>query len=145
MANVEAVTHLEKARELLEALPDRAAHATQELQLLIALGPAMMATRSSTAPEIGAVYARARELAHNAGRIADFFPTIWGAWLVAFSGGDLASAGRLLDELFNLADRRSRRCTEAASSSCGMAHLNGNRLPRAGAIPHRGGSCAVPS
>jgi predicted ATPase len=32
------------------------------------------------------------------------FPTIWGAWLVAFSGGDLATAGRLLDELFNVAD-----------------------------------------
>ena len=103
-ANVEAVTHLEKAKELLEALPDRAAHASQELQLLIALGPAMMATRSSTAPEIGAVYARARELARNAGRIADLFPTIWGAWLVAFSGGDLATAGRLLDELFSVAD-----------------------------------------
>jgi predicted ATPase len=73
------------------------------LQLLIALGPAMMATRSSTAPEIGAVYAHARELARNAGRIADLFPTIWGAWLVAFSGGDLATAGRLLDELFSVA------------------------------------------
>jgi predicted ATPase len=103
-ANIEAVTHLEKAKELLEAMPDRAAHANQELQLLIALGPAMMATRSSTAPEIGAVYARARELARNAGRIADLFPTIWGAWLVAFSGGDLATAGRLLDELFSFAD-----------------------------------------
>jgi tetratricopeptide (TPR) repeat protein len=103
-ANAEAVTHLEKARDLLEALPDRAAHANQELQLLIALGPAMMATRSSTAPEIGAVYTRARELARNGGRIADFFPTIWGAWLVAFSGGDLASAGRLVDELFNVAN-----------------------------------------
>ena len=67
-ANVEAITHLEKAKELLEALPDRAAHASQELQLLIALGPAMMATRSSTAPEIGAVYAHARELARNAER-----------------------------------------------------------------------------
>ena len=103
-ANIEAVAHLEKAKELLEAMPDRAAHANQELQLLIALGPAMMATRSSTAPEIGAVYARARELARDAGRIADLFPTIWGAWLVAFSGGDLATAGRLLEELFSVAD-----------------------------------------
>ena len=103
-ANKEAVTHLEKAKELLEAMPERAAHTNQELQLLIALGPAMMATRSSTAPEIGAVYARARELARNAGRTADLFPTIWGAWLVAFSGGDLATAGRLLEQLFNVAD-----------------------------------------
>jgi class 3 adenylate cyclase/tetratricopeptide (TPR) repeat protein len=103
-ANMEAVTHFHKAKELLEALPDRTLHADQELQLLIALGPAMMATRSSTAPEIGGVYARARELARNARRTADLFPTIWGAWLIAFSGGDFATAGRLLDELFSVAD-----------------------------------------
>ena len=51
---------------VLERLPDRAAYADHELKLLIALGPALMATRSSTAPEIGNVYARARELAHSA-------------------------------------------------------------------------------
>ena len=102
-ANREAATHFRKAKELLEALPDRAMHADQELQLLIALGPALMATQSSTAPEIGNVYARARELARNAQRTADLFPTIWGAWLVAFSGCDFATAGRLLDELFSIA------------------------------------------
>jgi predicted ATPase len=68
-ANKEAVTHLQKARELLETLPDRDAHADKELRLLIALGPALMGTRSSAAPEISSVYARARELAGNAGRI----------------------------------------------------------------------------
>ena len=103
-ANREAVTHFQKAEEFLERLPDRAAYADHELKLLIALGPALMATRSSTAPEIGNVYARARELAHSAGRIADVFPTIWGAWLVAVSGGDFATAGRLLDELFSIAN-----------------------------------------
>jgi len=103
-ANREAVTHFRKAKELLEVLPDRAMHADQELRLLIALGPALMATQSSTAPEIGNVYARARELARNAQRIADLFPTIWGAWLVAFSACDFATAGRLVDELFIVAN-----------------------------------------
>jgi hypothetical protein len=79
------------------------------LKLLIALGPALMATRSSTAPEIGNVYARARELAHSAGRIANVFPTIWRAWLIAVSGGDFATAGRLLDELFSIEHGRKRR------------------------------------
>jgi predicted ATPase len=103
-ANQEAVAHFRNAKELLEALPDRAAHAEQELQVLIALGPALMTTRSSAAPEIGRVYARARELAGQARRVADLFPTVWGAWLVAFTGGDFASAGRLLDELFGMAN-----------------------------------------
>jgi predicted ATPase len=61
-ANKEAVTHFRNALRLLEALPDRATCAEQELQLLLALGPALMTTRSSVAPEIGRVYARAREL-----------------------------------------------------------------------------------
>lgn len=77
-ANREAVVHLRKALELLDALPDKSTHAEQELQLLIALGPALMTTRSSTAPEIGQVYARARELAQNAQGTRDLFPTVWG-------------------------------------------------------------------
>jgi class 3 adenylate cyclase/predicted ATPase len=102
-ANQEAVAHFRNAIKLLQTLPDKAAHAEQELQLLIALGPALMTTTSSAAPEIGRVYARARELARNAQRIADLFPTVWGASLVAFTAGDLATAGRLVDELLGMA------------------------------------------
>ena len=103
-ANQEAVAHFRNARGLLESLPDRTAHAEQELQLLIAFGPALMTTRTSVAPEIGSVYARARELALGARRVADLFPTVWGAWLVAFTAGDFASAKRLVDELFEMAN-----------------------------------------
>ena len=63
-----------------------------------------MTTRSSAAPEIGSLYARARELALSVRRVADLFPTVWGAWLVAFTAGDFASAKRLLDELFEMAN-----------------------------------------
>jgi class 3 adenylate cyclase/predicted ATPase len=103
-ANEEAVAHLRNAMELLETLPEGAARDERELQLLIALGPALMTTRSSAAPEIGRVYARARELARNAQRVADLFPTIWGACLVAFTAGDFATAGRLVDELIGMAN-----------------------------------------
>src|SRR6516164_3354883 len=91
-ANKEAVTHFRNALQLLEMLPERASYADQELQLLLALGPALMTTRSSVAPEISRVYARARELASAGQRIADLFPTVWGAWLIAFSCGDFATA-----------------------------------------------------
>ncbi len=103
-ANKEAITHFRNALQLLETLPERATSADQELQLLLSLGPALMTTRSSVAPEIGRVYARARELASAGQRIADLFPTVWGAWLVAFSGGDFATAARLVDELFGMAN-----------------------------------------
>ena len=103
-ANQEAVAHFRRAKLLFETLPDRAAFAEQELQLLIALGPALMTKRSSAAPEIGSIYARAGELARLTGRMADLFPTIWGAWLVAFISGDLQASKRLLDELFAIAN-----------------------------------------
>ena len=103
-ANKEAITHFRNALQLLEALPERADHAEQELQLLLALGPALMTTTTSAAPEIGRVYARARELARGVQRVADLFTTVWGAWLVAFTRDDLATSGRLLDELFSMAD-----------------------------------------
>jgi len=103
-ANREAIIHFRKALQLLEAQPDRAAQVEQELQLLLALGPALMTTRSSAAPEIGSVYTRARELASSAQRTADLFPTVWGAWLVAFTRGDFPTSGRLLDELFGMTD-----------------------------------------
>ena len=102
-ANLEAVAHFRRGLELLEALPDRATRADQELQLLIAYGPALMMTRSSTAPEIGRVYSRARELARETGRSAELFPTVWGLWMVAWSRGDMPTAGRLADELFRIA------------------------------------------
>src|SRR5262249_52804312 len=103
-ANKEAITHFRNALQLLEGLPQRAAYADKELQLLLALGPALMTTRSSVAPEIGQVYARARELAIAGQQVADLFPTVWGAWLIAFSGGDFATAARLVDELFGMAN-----------------------------------------
>jgi class 3 adenylate cyclase/predicted ATPase len=101
--NQEAIAYFRKALELLERLADRTTTAEQELQLLIALGPALMTTRSSAAPEIGRLYARARELARNSPRAADIFPTVWGAWLAAATGGDFAAAKRLVDELFAIA------------------------------------------
>jgi class 3 adenylate cyclase/tetratricopeptide (TPR) repeat protein len=101
-ANQEAVAHFRRGRELLDTLPDKAAFADQELQLLIALGPALMTTKSSAAPDIGGVYARAGELARQTGRLADLFPTVWGAWLVAYTSGDFAAAKRLVGELFSI-------------------------------------------
>ena len=101
-ANMEAVAHLGRGLQLLEALPDRAAHADEELRLLIAIGPALMNTRSSAAPEIGRAYSRARILAQETGRLAELFPTVWGACLVAFASGEVTTAGRLVEELFRI-------------------------------------------
>ncbi|MGH9429367.1 MAG: ATP-binding protein, partial [Terriglobia bacterium] len=66
-ANTEAITHLTTALELLKTLPDTPERTRQELGLQIALGLPLMATKGFAAPEVEAVFARARELSQHLG------------------------------------------------------------------------------
>jgi predicted ATPase len=102
-SNLEAVIHFQHGLEALAALPDRAARREQELQLLIGLGPALMLTRSSIAPEIARAYVRARQLATEMGRGVELFKAVWGLSNVANVASDLPTLRRLNDELFEIA------------------------------------------
>jgi class 3 adenylate cyclase len=57
-ANLEAVHHLTTGRALLATLPETPARAQQELDLQLALGAALMATKGPAAPEVEQTYAR---------------------------------------------------------------------------------------
>jgi predicted ATPase len=106
-ANAEAVSHLRHGLALLEALPARAANAEQEFNILIALGPALMTTISSAAPDVQHVYTRARQLAQETGKVAQLFVSIWGSWLAAFTSGDREAFPKFADELFAIAHSQS--------------------------------------
>ena len=67
-AMLEAVSQLRKGLELLAELPDTAVRHQQELELQVALGPALMATKGFSAPEVGDTIARARALAEQVDR-----------------------------------------------------------------------------
>jgi class 3 adenylate cyclase/tetratricopeptide (TPR) repeat protein len=105
-ANLEAASHFRRGLKLVEALPGAPTRPEQELRFLIALGPALMMTQSSAAPEVSRVYSRARELALETGQFGELFQSIWGAWLSAWSRGDVPTAERLLEELFAIARGR---------------------------------------
>ena len=102
-ANIEAIEHLRRGLALLESLPERGAHAEEELRLLIALGPALMSTMTTAAPEIQDVYGRARQLARDTGKVAELFATVWGSWLVANTKGNREAALNCTAELFSIA------------------------------------------
>jgi class 3 adenylate cyclase/predicted ATPase len=102
-ANHEAVEHLRKALEMLRRGPEGSERDGRELNLLIALGPALMATRTSADPEVAGTYARAAELARTVGRSAELFPTLWGAHLVALVACDFRTAEKLGQDLFEMA------------------------------------------
>ena len=102
-ANIEAVAHLRRGLALLEALPGDTAIAERELRLLIALGPALMATQGWGTPEVEDTYARARHLAQETNKSGELFPAVWGLWLVAHAGGENRAAMDMHHELFSLA------------------------------------------
>src|SRR5262249_8438938 len=58
-ANAEAIMHLTTALELLKSLPESAEHTRRKLELQIALGAPLIATKGYGAPEVGAAYGRA--------------------------------------------------------------------------------------
>jgi class 3 adenylate cyclase/tetratricopeptide (TPR) repeat protein len=64
-AMTEAVSQLQKGQGLLKSLPDGNSREQQELDLQVALGTALFATRGNAAPEVGDALARARALAEQ--------------------------------------------------------------------------------
>ncbi len=74
-ANAEAISHLDKALELLKTLPDTLDRAQQELTLQIAYGSASMA-KGYGVPGVEKAYARARELCQQLGETPQIFPVL---------------------------------------------------------------------
>src|SRR5262249_55985163 len=77
-ANVEAITHLTAALELLKTLPDTRERAQRELLLPLSLGMPLQATRGFSSPEVQATYTRARELCQQVGETRQLFAVLSG-------------------------------------------------------------------
>ena len=76
----EAITFFTRGLTLLETQPETPARVQQELDLLLALGPALMAAKGWAAPEVEQTYARARVLCAQARKTAQLFPALRGLW-----------------------------------------------------------------
>ncbi len=79
-AMVEAVAQLEKGLGLLTSLPSTREHQKQELQLLLALGAALIATRGYSSPQVRETWTHAGELAEQIGEPGHFVPVLYGQW-----------------------------------------------------------------
>jgi len=105
-ANLEAVQHLTTGLALLATFPETQARAQQELDLQLALGPALMAVKGQGAPEVEQVYMRARVLCTQVGETPQLFPVLWGIWLFYTGRGALQSARELGEQGLALAQRQ---------------------------------------
>jgi tetratricopeptide (TPR) repeat protein len=75
-AMTEGVAQLQKGLDLLATLPENASRAQQELDLRIALTPALLATKGQGAPDLGEDIARARALAERLDRADYLLPLL---------------------------------------------------------------------
>src|SRR5262249_40591816 len=67
-AMMEAVAQLKKGLSLLDGLADNRLRHQRELELQIVLGPALIATKGWSAPDVGETFTRARGLAEQLGQ-----------------------------------------------------------------------------
>ena len=104
-ANAEAIRHLTTALELLKSLPDTLERTRRELELQIALGAPLIATKGYGAPEVGAAYDRALELCRKIGETPELFPVLFGLWAFYLVRAELKKARELAEQLLNLAQR----------------------------------------
>jgi DNA-binding SARP family transcriptional activator/predicted ATPase len=147
-ANVEAISHFSSALDLVSTLPDGPERNQRELDLLILLGPALMAIKGYDAPEVEHTYARARELCWRLGASRQRFAVLQGLAIFYSNLGDLPAAYELAEACVRLAEGEQdpKLLGEAHHTVAGLLFWMGepaaahSHLERAGALHHAGSS-----
>jgi transcriptional regulator with AAA-type ATPase domain/predicted ATPase len=103
-ANVDAVAYFTRGLEVVPLI-DGASRDTHELGLLLALGPAIQATKGLGAPEAERVFTRARELSERRDEPAAAFQALWGQWMVSAGLGRIERARQIGHDLLRVAGR----------------------------------------
>jgi tetratricopeptide (TPR) repeat protein len=104
-ANLEAIDQFRRGLELVEALPDMRERAERELDLQMALGPALVATKSYSHPDIGRAYARAWELCRQLGDHPREFTALRGLYLHHLNLLEMEKAQHFAEEGLRVAER----------------------------------------
>jgi TOMM system kinase/cyclase fusion protein len=102
-AYMEAIAHLRQGLALLTTLPETPARRQQELDLQVALGLALVATKGNAVPDAERAYTRARELCQKIGNTPQLFPVLRGLLLYYQARGQTQTAYRLGEQLLSLA------------------------------------------
>jgi tetratricopeptide (TPR) repeat protein len=103
-ASREAVEHLTAAMDALGHLPDGIQRLERELQLQLALGAALQATKGYGALEVQRAYERAGELCRRLGETPQLFPALMGLWSFAVGRGDWKLSHQLAERNLRLAE-----------------------------------------
>ena len=104
-AHHEVIELATRALALLQQLPEAPARAQHEIDLHIALGPALIAVRGHTAPEVRQTYARAGALCHQVRESPQLPQTLVGLMMFHTGQGEHQTAQELGVRLLALAQR----------------------------------------
>jgi predicted ATPase len=104
-ANLEAVDQFRRGLTLVEALSDMRERAERELDLQMALGPALFATKISSHPDIGRAYARAWELCRQLGDHPREFTALRGLYRHHLNLLEMAKSQHVAEEAMRVAER----------------------------------------
>jgi class 3 adenylate cyclase/predicted ATPase len=103
----EAISHLEKALEVLQMLPESAERNKKELGIRVALLTPTIAIKGYGSLETEQAAAKARQIAEKAGDDAQIFPVRYAEWAVNIVRGKMISARDLAERYFAQAMRQS--------------------------------------
>ncbi|MBT5713174.1 AAA family ATPase, partial [Candidatus Poribacteria bacterium] len=115
-ATLEAISHLTKALDLLEALPTSEENEGREFDTLTELGPALIASRGYARPEVKETYTRALELSRQLGEDSpEQFRALAGLWNYYMSRGPLQTARQIAEQLLETAERLDDRSLQLSA------------------------------
>jgi predicted ATPase/DNA-binding winged helix-turn-helix (wHTH) protein len=100
----EAIAYLRQALILLDTMAETPQRLRHELEIQLALGPALMVARGFAAPEVTETYGRARQLCEYLGETLQLFPVVFGLWRSAHVRGQLQMARTLGEQLVSFAN-----------------------------------------
>ena len=131
-ANIEAIAHLDKGLEIVGAMPAGPERDRHELDLLMTLGPALIATKGYAAPDVEPAYRRALELCEALGDVERQFSVLLGLSLFHYVRANLLVSRNLAEQLVELAKTHPEPgCDLAAERALGYAHVMLGDIPAA--------------
>ena len=104
-ANLEAIDQFRRGLALVEPLPDPRERAERELDLQMALGSALIATKLQSHPDIGRAYARAWELCRQLDDYSREFTALRGLMLYHLNLLELGKSQHFAEEALRVAER----------------------------------------
>jgi predicted ATPase len=104
-AHVEAIAHLRQGLASLESLPETAQRLQREVNMYIALGASLIATKGQAAPEVGETYTYARQLCQHLEDPCQLFPILSGLWIYNLNRAEYQTAHALGEQLLPLAQQ----------------------------------------